>query len=176
MNKRGISPLLAAVLLIAFAIAMAAIVSTFVLKKTREFNPNVIAQESVFCESVNIGYTVDDPNSLTINTTVPSVELLQGITIINRGTFSIHKFIVSSPGLESSDYLIRNATGISTLQPGANNKYNVSIQIISGNSNKEIKLVPVIKDPEKNQFVACPDRQLLINYSQLCNEVGASCS
>ena len=37
MSKRGISPLIAAILLVAFAVTLAALVSTYVINKTKEF-------------------------------------------------------------------------------------------------------------------------------------------
>ena len=47
-NKRGVSPLLAAVLLVAFSVALAGIVANYVIKKTNEFDPNLIAEETIF--------------------------------------------------------------------------------------------------------------------------------
>ncbi len=168
-NKRGISVLISAVLLIALAIALAVIVSSIVLKKARDFNPDEFAQESVFCESVGLGYTVDDPSSLDIRSE-GGVDLLEGITLVNRGSFSIYRLTVNAPGTLSRDYLIYNDDGFISPETG-NNKYNVIIQIDKSNPDKEIRLVPVVRDQEKNQFVRCTDRQLILNYGQVCMEI-----
>src|SRR3989338_1842940 len=106
-SKRGISPLLASVLLVALAITMAAIVSNFVINKTKEFNPEQIAEQSLFCDSVSLGYTINDPDKLNIygeNDNDPNtgkrinakVSLFSPVTLINRGAFSIHQFIVNA--------------------------------------------------------------------------------
>ena len=166
-NKRGVSPLLAAVLLIAFSIAMAAIVSNYLINRAKEFNPESIAQQSVFCESVNLGFSVDTPEDFGIQTPSSGVELLGPITLINRGSFSIHQLIINAPGRQSITVGLPEP-----IPPGAENKYELAgIQINSGSPETEISIVPIIKDLEKDQFVKCTDRQLIIDYKELCTEV-----
>jgi len=173
-NKKGVSPLLAAVLLVAFAIALGAIVSNYLIKQAKEFNPEKIAEESVFCESVTLGYDIDDPTNLGFQEKTISgrpFTFFEYITVINRGAFSIHQLIISAGGMASRPYPIYDDAGqISNISAGVNNRYNLSINMNRG-SNDEIKIVPVIKDPEKDVFVRCADRQLVINYTQLCIEV-----
>ena len=186
-KKRGISPLLASVLLVALAITMAALVSNFVIKKTKEFDPSKLAEQSTFCESVTLGYMINAPDIPNFNVYEPNgnpepinnqklsdgVFLISPITLVNRGSFSIHQLIINAPGLESSTLPLTTP-----LKPGiADNKYRLGIQISDPalNLDTEIKIIPVIKDPEKSTddkpvFVKCTERQLVINYKQLCKD------
>ncbi|MBI2148539.1 hypothetical protein HYU23_02570 [Candidatus Woesearchaeota archaeon] len=184
--KKGVSPLLAAVLLVALAVTMSAIVSNYVIKKTREFNPEQLAEQSIYCESVALGYTIQDSSKLAIygqgendparGDPIKSkgVFLFGPITLVNRGSFSIHQLIISAPGLQSLTYPVFGKDNkITELKPGVDNKYTLSMQVNMDNTklDKEIKIVPVIKDIEKNQFVKCSERQLVINYKQVCQEI-----
>ena len=183
-NKRGISPLLATVLLVAFTVALAAIVSTFLINKAKAFDPAAIAEQSVFCESVTLGYTIaSDPiddfktyssgNDPASGKNIPSgITVLGTITLINRGSFSIHRLIVTSTGLASRPYPIIDYTTNRTTSIKPGEKYDISIQINPSSTDKSIKIVPMINDSEKSQFVKCPDRQIVIaNYTALCEEV-----
>lgn len=189
--KKGVSPLLAAVLLVALAVTMAAIVSQFLIKKTQEFNPDQLAQQSLYCDSVSLGYSVPDATKLGIYTDGsidPTTDkIIRGsglyffspITLINRGNFAIQKFIINAPGMASAPALVYeiDASGHFipiSLMPGLNNKYNITIQINPNNIIKDIKIIPIIKDPEKNQLVICTDRQLVINYQQICQDITPS--
>lgn len=173
-NKRGVSPLLAAVILVAFAVALGGIVSNIVLKQAAEFDPEKLAESSVHCESVSLGYDIDDFVNFGIYARdIPGSDdefhFVEQITLVNRGSFSIHRLIVNTGGTDSTDYLIDNADN--KLKPGADNRYNISIYINPNDDDKRIKFVPIIKDIEKDIFVRCPDRQLIINYSQICADL-----
>lgn len=177
MDKRGISPLIAAILLVAFAVTLAALVSTYVINKAKEFHPEEIAEESLLCESVSLGYTADAAISIdAIPGDTSGLQLIGPITLINRGAFSIHQLIITAPGQVSQPYPVWD-TSVSparaiALEPGANNKYNISIGLNSDLEDKTIKIVPVVNDTEKVQLVRCTDRQVVIDYTQLCLDVG----
>ncbi|HLC58570.1 MAG TPA: archaellin/type IV pilin N-terminal domain-containing protein [Candidatus Nanoarchaeia archaeon] len=182
-NKRGVSPLLAAVLLVAFSVALAGIVANYVIKKTNEFDPNLIAEETIFCESVNLGYSVD-VNPITnfrirragqtgpgLNGNIPTgVELLGPFTIINKGSFTIHQVIVNAPGIGSRTLPIGAVNVGLSPSAGSNRLTNYYVQLDSTALGK-ITLVPIIKDNEKDQFVRCPKQELIIDYIQLCNDL-----
>ncbi len=169
MNKRGVSPLLAAVLLVAFAITLGAIVSNYVINKAREFDPEKIAEASILCESVSLGYTADE--NLHLEDQGGGISTLEPVTIINRGSFSIHKLIITAPGQVSQTYPIN--TPLKYIAPGdSNNEYNISIGLDPASSDKRIKIVPVINDREKNKFVQCAERQIVFDWSQLCMDIG----
>src|SRR3989344_2957906 len=88
MNKRGISPLIATVLLVAFAVALAGIVSTYVISKTKEFKPEAIVEDSLLCDEVNLGFSVDSDlsnvkcDSITDST---DVKYFKGLKLKNKG-------------------------------------------------------------------------------------------
>lgn len=167
-NKKGVSPLLAAVLLIAFSIALASIVSTFIIKKTKEFNPESIAQESTYCESVTLSYRTAEALGIVSPIGSSNVHLFNGLLIVNKGTFSIHQFRVTAPGFPTRPYPIDTID--KTLKPG--DPIELKIQINPSSENKEIKIVPVIKDVEKeDQLVTCASRQIVVDYEKLCIEV-----
>jgi len=189
-NKKGVSPLLATVLLVALAVTMATIVSTFLIKKTQEFNPDQLAQQSLYCESVSVGYNVpdalkdqlgiyhegaDDPLNQGKKISGKGVAFLYPINLINRGAFSIQYFIVNAPGLESKrNTNSDNQDQITVLKPGKSpdNEYTTMIQVNEDyKKSTEIAIIPVIKDLEKNQLVQCTDRQLIIDYDKLCKDV-----
>ncbi len=54
MVKRGISPLIATVLLVAMGVALAALVSTYVIKQTKAFKPESFIEDSPYCEDLNL--------------------------------------------------------------------------------------------------------------------------
>ena len=179
INKKGVSPLIAAVLLIAFTIALGAIVSTFLIKKTQEFKPEEIAQQSTFCEAVTLGYTAsnEDGDERLIITT-GETQLLKNLILINKGSFSIHELVITSPGFTSRSQKIFDEEGIIVLggiAPGG--RYTIDIQIYIdteigiGSANKEIKIVPKVKDPETGKLVICPDRQMVLDYTRLCKDI-----
>ncbi len=180
-NKRGIGPLLATVILVAVAITLGALVSNYMISKAKEFDPSKIAEESVYCESVTLGYTAyaeDNDNVGAIN--VPDGDVVEGldltnqilgpIVLINRGAFSIHKLIITSPGYESLPprNIIADDESVK-LDPG--DKYAINVQIDTTKSSKSIKIVPVISDIEKEQYVSCVNRQLIFNYCELYGDV-----
>ncbi len=196
-NKRGISPLIATVLLVAFSIILAALVSTFIINRAKEFNPNVLAEDSVFCESVSLGYKVDKidivkfglypalgSNPLRQGETLSATTNLFGpLNLTNKGTFSIHQLIISAGGNQSKTVpIIILGTGgaptIGTIPPSQgystyiqlNSLTNSQIQLNSL-TNSQIKIVPVINDTEKNQFVKCITKPLIFDYKQLCRDV-----
>ena len=52
MKKRAISPLIATVILVGFTVALGAIVSTYLIKQAKGFNPESFVEESPYCESI----------------------------------------------------------------------------------------------------------------------------
>ncbi len=154
-NKKGVSPLLAAVLLIAFSIVLAAIVSNFVIKKTKEFKPDVIAEESVYCDSVSLGYKID-PGTYGIGN-----DLIEGIILVNKGTFSIYQLLINTPGLPSITVRLLDTADSSKETPiSPSGKYPIKLQV---GSSPEVKIIPIIKDSDTGNFVKCSNKELIIN-------------
>ncbi|MFA4887315.1 MAG: archaellin/type IV pilin N-terminal domain-containing protein [Candidatus Nanoarchaeia archaeon] len=66
MSKRGISPLIATVMLVGFAVALGAMVSTFLIKEAKDFKPESFLEDSPFCEGVVLEpVVVDRPTGAT---------------------------------------------------------------------------------------------------------------
>jgi len=182
MNKRGISPLIATVLLVAFSIALAAIVSNYVIQKTKEFKPEKIVEDSLLCDEVNLGYSIDPvpstiPASNWLCTTITSPEILAGINIVNKGKFSVYKYSVSVEGktiqqeapagsYDNNNHLFSS----SPILPGQ--KQPMFFGITGSNSDYTIRIVPIVKNPEvENEFVKCTRSALTIDYIQLKNDI-----
>lgn len=164
-NKRGVSPLLATILLIAFSIALATIVSTYIINKTKQFDPESIAQESTYCESVTLSYRVNDPKKLSISNPAAGVSLLNGLNIVNKGAFSIYQFKITAPGRPTKPEVLNPP-----LEPGGSIE-TLKIQLNKDSDDKEIKIVPVIRDAEKGELVICASRQVVLNYEELCQDI-----
>ncbi|HLC86514.1 MAG TPA: archaellin/type IV pilin N-terminal domain-containing protein [Candidatus Nanoarchaeia archaeon] len=194
-NKRGVSPLIAAVLLVAFAVAMAAFVSSFVIKKTKEFKPESFIQDSALCDGVTLAYEVMKnpsevpPNDLKISygrTSDQNVYTIYGLRLKNKGAFTIYKLTINSPGQQSQDYDITKVASISKpdgLKPGESIPDSSETDPESGSvikfpfkvdkKNKNIKIIPWIQDPEKDlgdpeKNIICTKRALYIDPIGLC--------
>ncbi len=173
-NKRGIGPLLATVILVAVAITLGALVSNYMISKAKAFDPSAIAEESVYCESVTLRYTAyaQETGDFDALDGCPNNNLIGPIYLINSGAFSIHKLIITSPGYESlppRNIILEGSTVPGQIIPGGN--YPIRVQINPILDNKNIKIIPVIEDKEKDEFVSCVNRQLVIDYTKLCADV-----
>jgi flagellin-like protein len=175
-NKKGVSPLIATVMLVAFAIALAAIVSSFILNKVRSFDAEKLAESSIYCDSVTLSYDVPKPDDLKADSPAGGGRVLEGIDLINRGSFTIHKLIISAAGTASREEPIVINGAVTTLKPGATgNRYPIKIFFKPTATDKQIKIIPVIQDPEKKTFVQCIDRQLIFaDYCQIWKDVKGS--
>jgi len=183
MNKRGISPLIATVLLVAFAVALAGIVSTYVISKTKEFKPEAIVEDSLLCDEVNLGFSVDSDlsnvkcDSITDST---DVKYFKGLKLKNKGGFTIHKYQITYPGMGtsppskvgvySSGNFVPDDTG---LIPNEEHAYYFAYLTDPGSIfGDEFKITPIIKDPETGNEVICTKRQLVIKAGSICNDLG----
>src|SRR3989344_437354 len=99
MNKRGISPLIATVLLVAFAVALAGIVSNYVINKTKEFKPEAIVEDSLLCDEVSLGFSVTsvdgDPDVKCERAATGNIKYFKGLKLKNKGSFTIHKYQIT---------------------------------------------------------------------------------
>ena len=94
-KKRGISPLIATVLLVGFAITMASIVITFVISETKNIGERIegMSTDSRYCDSVKFGVEVykGNGNGLVLGN-VDNANVLQNLLIRNKGAFRIFGF------------------------------------------------------------------------------------
>lgn len=196
MYKRGITPILATVLLVGFTIAIAAMVSTFLIKEVQEgFNPENIITESEFCDSVALGFeeiVEEDPSGGSDSCNGGIVEAYPGesgfsflkcVNIKNKGQFSVWNITVIGPDRQSLSLgMVDISGGFSTLDSGVlldgglKPQEKEQIKVIFGgygsNSNNEIKIIPWIKDPKNNeivQYIVCEDSALIIDLDKVGN-------
>lgn len=176
--KKGVSPLIATVLLVAFAVAIGAVVSNYVIQKTKEFKPEKLVEDSLLCDEVSLGYSIDPPDDTLAKDwlCIYNDNILSGINLVNKGKFSIYKYSIniqgrSNPtddpaGYYESTIFKKYDTG---LKPGKKQQIFFGI---NNNNNKIIKVVPIIKNPEvENEFVKCAKSALVIDYDKLCREI-----
>ena len=132
--------MIATVLLVGFAVALAAIVSTYIIKQAKSFDPGAFLEDSPFCEDMALEPLVVDgvvgstaPNiwpkatvGVPISTAdctrggTPPACFIQGIGFKNKGKFSLVAARIKAPGISQKDYFPPLASGgVTTLAPGA---------------------------------------------------------
>ena len=163
--KKGISPLIAAVLLVGFTIAMAAFVTNFLIQKTEEsFQPETIIGSSEYCDFVSLGYTV---NGLTVTnfTAVGNVKNVSGIQVTNKGSFTIWKLTIQNPGADETE---------GNIPLGVKPKGVLDFMILFDpvSTERYVKITPWIRDPKTNETVICIDSDLVFNLEDAC---GTAC-
>ena len=200
-KKKGVSPLIATVLLVAFTVAMAAFVSTYVIKKTKQVNFESFAEDTALCDSVTLAYdTIKDEttgeNKIRLEQANDATYIIHGIKLRNKGAFTIHKLTITAPGQQSQEYtllpigseikpsgskdtsgnLMDFYNGLGDGERGIAFTFN---DIESFKKNPNIKITPWIKNPEKQagdpeQNVVCTKKVLYINPIELCNTIATS--
>ncbi len=159
--KRGISPLISAVLLIGFSVALAAVVSTFVIQKTKDFDVGSVVSSS-YCEEVVLGIGSQGP---TFNYDASSLDssllLLQDFTLTNKGAFTIRQLSYTAPGLSSVTYPLQG--DVEPIQSGQSTPLTFSYP--AGTSEGDFKFTPWIQDPETMEYVPCEAQQLVVSYA-----------
>ncbi len=159
-NKKGVSPILATVLIIAISIALAVVAFNYMNKKATDFDPEKLSQSSVYCDSVAIGLRTDDPCICTEQNC--GVKLLDRIDVVNKGSFSITQLVINVPG-DPARVVFLNPT----LAPGLSQR--TPIQLSKASDESEIKIVPAIKDVETGEVIKCSEKELKIDdYKSLC--------
>src|SRR3989344_1978458 len=140
MSKRGISPLIATVMLVGFAVALGAMVSTFLIKEAKDFKPESFLEDSPFCEGVVLEPLVlaapNNPGNCQVanqpkprwpRTTnscpLPNSNqcIVEGIVFRNKGSFSIHSVWVSGTGVSNQVLFparVGGAVVVAPLPPG----------------------------------------------------------
>lgn len=179
MNKRGISPLIATVLLVAFSIALAAMVSTYIIGKTKEFKPEAIIEDSLLCDNVALDYSVDSTFGLEQIGASGNLKKLTGLKLVNKGSFTVYKYTMNAPGgstLNNIPIKGKDIDGadVTNLKPGESLGFEIGLEVTT---DKLIKIIPIIQDPEKDKtYIKCTKSQLIFDYGKLCNDVGATCT
>ena len=196
-NKRGISPLIATVLLIGFTVAMAGIVSTFIIKQTKEtFNADLLDDSSI-CDQMSLGVYAD-ATKLVISPGT-TINYLKGVYIQNKGSYAVRGLVVSTSNnsvdiqytfdsrinkhivtgdLLSLDTLKGDASKQEYYLPPAgtykfgNPSSPTGIPISKVTNTYKIKVYPIIFDPEKQKGVKCIKSVLVFDYDEICKSYG----
>ena len=154
MSKRGVSPLIATILLVGFTIAIGAMVSSFLIKNTQEsFKPEVIIKDSEFCDSVSLGYVYNSSNSAK-PWDVSTERFLRGFNITNKGAYSITNLTIKRTCMPSDmkipiiDYSASSDTNLvpKTIKPGNNSEVRFTYNPTIKDKNAIIEFTPWIKD------------------------------
>lgn len=116
--KRGISPLIATVLLIGATIMIAAIVSTFIINQTKKFEPEKFMGESSYCQDVVLG--TKEVNQNACGDIKQDCKAIENIALVNKGTFTIKAIDINADGLNGGKIDIETISGgsIKGLKPG----------------------------------------------------------
>lgn len=184
MKNKGLSPLIATVLLMAFAIAIAAIVSTYIMNQTKEFKPEKLIEDSLLCDEVSLGYQLVNNKMCISAVQGTTTKRLDNILIINKGKFSIYGYRISVDGstntIDSPVNIGREAEDISTtsnhlyvLKPGKGQPLMFGIKPANAPGiepdERKVVITPIIKNPEvENEKVVCSKSSLTIDYAQWC--------
>ncbi|HLD10731.1 MAG TPA: archaellin/type IV pilin N-terminal domain-containing protein [Candidatus Nanoarchaeia archaeon] len=143
--KKGISPLIATVLIIGMTIVLAGIVGNFLIKSAKEKDfSNTLGGENEYCDEVAIAITETsgDPTVIEGYTNCnigDTYNLYSGLaTVKNKGSFSIYHIIMAPEGGTSVDITFDDA-----ILPGK----SIDVNPIFCDQNK-VQLTPVIKNPE----------------------------
>jgi len=143
LKNKGVSPLIATVLLIGFTVAMAFLVSKWGFKITRSGLETIedYATQSLYCDEVSIDVYCKDDNKL----------------IKNRGAFKINKLIVRTfkDGKVSTNDM--NGVGV---------KEEIDTTLIFGGSER-IEIIPIILDDKKNEEIACLEKKFVLT-GEIC--------
>jgi len=173
--KKGVSPLIAWVLLIGFTVGVGILVSNFVIKQTEKFKPGELVEGGLFCDSVAFSADSYCRDNLP-NNPDPNWGILQ-LTIKNRGAFSINKIAYNLNDVRGaiSDSVLSN------VQPSGTTEISIVVKddnIVTDNSNnmkiKKLVLTPLIIEEEKE--VSCSEKKFIMtedmfNDVQTCGGV-----
>src|SRR3989338_11616931 len=164
-SKKAISPLIATVLLVGFSIVLAGIVTTFVINKTKEFQPEKIIEDDLLCDNVAIDITVPNPGLLVYTiATDDTTKLLKGLNLINKGSFTIHQLTINSPGFSTSESQLNPVI----LPEEGYDKLRLAV----ADEEDLISIIPWIKHPEEeNTYIKCQMSEIKIIPKQICKDI-----
>ena len=126
LNKRGISPLIATVLLIGFTIVIAALVITFgttLIKKNTE-DAQTASTFSSLCQKIDLTVNGKFPGGLPLS-----------VTVVNNNQNTVNSLIFAGTGSDGKSFIIMTPTDTTkpTLTPQIN-KFPATITVTTGGS------------------------------------------
>ena len=149
-TKKGQAALVAWVLLIGLSVALAVVVSTWTKKQAEETSKGIVSETEADLRCAGVSFNV-----------APQCEIpYDELKVVNRGDFTIHKFVVHIKPREGN--LISNTInlfekGYVPLKPGDTQTLKTQDSFM----NSEIDLTPFIQI--NDQYVGCSTRKLITN-------------
>ena len=184
MKRRGVSPLIATVLLIGATIAIAAIVSTFIIQQTKKFEPEKMMGESTFCQDVVLGLKFPDgaPDCQEVADMPDGCKVIGNPILVNKGSFGITKLAVGADKLSSGELRLsedRLGPG-KKLCGGGSADACIDQDIIyddCGPGGRACFKIPVCDEGKtrivpyitvEEETIACTQSEMVINYENVC--------
>ncbi len=159
-QKRGISPLLSAVILILILVSIAALVSVF-LRGMAEENVDQINEEKVEMTcgiEVNLKpVLIDSTNDICANSTT-----VKG-TLINRGSKDLYDLGLQVIG--DADIYNNESYGVS-LDVGQSKIITLPYDSTGLGNIRQIKILPIISQPTGSAYI-CSDRAVTIDSDEI---------
>lgn len=166
MNKKGVSPLIATVLLIAFAVALGAVVMNWgrtYVEDTAE-KARTTSDTKVSCSmDINMKYVMfNGQKQICYNTTDNIIKF----TLLNSGSKKIES--IQAIVIGSKSIYINNSLRNSTILPSYPYKSNLTYDFDTYGDINKFSLTPAIKVEGKNDAIPCSDNSLEIEDIRAC--------
>ena len=178
-TKKAISPLIATVLLVGFAIVLAGLVSTFIIQKTKEFKPDKLVEDDLLCDNVAIDITAPNTNEVRYISISGTQYKFEGLRLKNKGSFTIHKILINSPGFLPSETPINPEIGLPPENPSdattSETPIVLGVEKQEDESTQDISIIPIIKHPEQDIYIKCQRAEIKINTQKICTQLGITC-
>lgn len=157
-TKKAISPLISWVLLVGFTIAMAALVTNWVIDQTKKFNPeDVVGGSKIYCQDVVLNIEEVSCRGSCENTLY--------LKLKNKGKFTITKIKGMGIGIGPNSISGFPSGG---LVPGGE-PIEITLGFIKQESGNEIEIIPAIKVEDKEYY--CGESPAVINDMVLANAI-----
>ena len=173
MNKKAMSQLIAWVLLVGFAIAMGAFITSWSLGYFKNINLGGSTEPELYCDEVQIG----------INNVCLKTDALINLSLTNKGKFSISRITFSRETSNSSlasciyinaDLVPENSTNyLINIVTSLNSFGTLSECPTIGSSLGDAQVINIGLTPWieiENKNIACSDKKISINDRILLNK------
>lgn len=147
LTKKGQGAIIAWVLLIGLSVSLAVIVSTWTREQAEETTETLVSQTEADLRCASVSFNAKPECSIPYDS----------LKVVNRGDFTIHKFIVhikSNQGQLFSSTINLFEGGREPIKPGETQTLRTQDSFM----NSEIELVPFIQ--VDGQYVGCTARTL----------------
>jgi len=166
-SRKGVEPLIAAVLLIVVVVGIGAVVTGIVRNYVTENKQTIIEKASDMKCGIEVAVTVPTvADELRICRAVDNTSIL--FTLDNAGSATIDQMQVkffTDAGFTSNDVVL-NSTLQSNFKSGQTYIFNVSNA--GGGDIQQVKIVPRVKVVGRSEYAYCTDAALTFTDIDLC--------